>query len=559
MADRVPEHQGHHGVGLGLRWSILDEVLERPDLDIDFFEISPENYMRRGGYFPEALSEVAQDYAIRTHGLMMNLGGPTGPTQSYLDALKAFLDELGVQEHSDHLCWSGAQGQILHDLLPIPCDRPHARRVVEQIKRAQDHLGRPLAVENISYYGHLGPGDALCEADFVATVLEQADCQLLLDVNNVWVNAQNHGFDPLEYLQRLPLHRVVEIHVAGAERLAQMQDLWIDTHGADILPEVLALMQWVVARRGPLPVLYERDHDIPPLDDLLKSVATVRAAYQKALRTRLPLPHYTRRPLDQSIAPPESQISLSQAILQPPKSPASTQAPMLAPRVQVYRQLVNNGLRGVCRRFLPRCAHRRGAAWNEDLQRWLAGPGPRSSFLRDLPQEFVDFITPHWQQEPGCPPYLSDLARHELIEFAVESVPESSEPVSDQPLGLSDTLVFSSSACLLEYDYAVHQLAEDTEDERAPAAIHTVLLAYRDLEHEVRFLALSPMAHGLVSRLLGKEALGQAVLAQAAEDAELLDSGQVNDAYLQRVLTLLSDLTERGALRGPALPATPGA
>lgn len=550
MTSAEQEPVAHAGVGLGLRWSILDEVLDAPNLDIDFFEISPENYMRRGGYFPEALSEVAQDYPLRTHGLMMNLGGPTGPSDVYLNALAPFLHELGMREHSDHLCWSGTGGQILHDLLPLPIHRRCARRVADQVRRVQDRLGVKMAVENISYYAHLGPGDGLSEAQFIGEVLERADCGLLLDVNNVWVNAQNHGFDPIEYMQQLPLDRVVEMHVAGAERLPHMQDLWIDTHGAKIRPMVLELMQWVLQRRGAVPVLYERDHSIPPLSQLLKELAVVRQAYDAALRAPIPHQSPAHVPLDMGVTDTELQFNLSELILNQSKDIGDL--PMPRARVEVYRQLVNNGLRGVCRQFMPRCAERRGKAFERDLGRWLAGPGPRSCFLRDLPESFFSFIEEHWREDPSCPEYLPDLGRHELIEFAVESTPAPPQGVADKDLELSDTLLFSETCCLVRYAYAVHELPDDPKSTAVPERRPTVLMAYRDQEHEVRFLELSAMAQGLVQRLMQGQPLGHAVLAQASEDAQLTAPGQVSNEYLSRVLALLGDLSTRGALLGPS-------
>lgn len=544
------------GVGLGLRWSILDEVLDaQTPLPVDFFEVSPENYMRRGGYFPEALQEVAQDYKIRSHGLMMNLGGTEPLRPSYLGELKRFLDPLGVAEHSDHLCWTGCEGQILHDLLPLPSDRHSVQRLADKIRRAQDALGLPMAVENISYYAHLGPGDGLAEADFVAEVLEKADCRLLLDLNNVWVNASNHGFAPLDYLARLPLHRVTEIHVAGAERVASMQNFWIDTHGASVRSEVIELMQWVLRRQGPIAVLYERDHNIPPLNELLSSVKELRAAYDQALEKRLAESRPSTREaiLLHSGPRPDLRLqSMSRALLRAHDPDREAEVPMATTGLQVYRQLVNNGVRGVCHRFLGRCrSHRGRKKFEADLDRWLAGPGPRSSFLRDLPQEFFSYIQPHWQQDHQCPPYLGDLARHELIEFEVEAAPDTAFSPVKRALTLEDRLCFQSTATLLRYNYAVHRLSESLEKVETPAAEASVLLAYRDDEHEVRFLELSAMGSALVQRLLDGAQLGEAVMAQARQDQALRSNEQVQDSYLERVLGLLAELSERGALLGP--------
>ncbi|MCY1006101.1 DUF692 family protein [Nannocystis pusilla] len=283
------------GIGLGLRWAFLDEALAAPvDPAIAFFEISPENYMRRGGYFPAALATIAERRPLLTHGLMLNVGAATGLDDAYLAELRAFLDALGVAEHTDHLCWTGRDGVCLHDLLPLPFSRRAAQQVADQIRRAQDALARPLALENISYYAAAGAqpgadrGAALAarELEFLHEVLERADAGLLLDVNNVVVNATNHGFDADAFVADLPLDRVVRLHVAGGEVRPHLGGLVIDTHGAPVPPAVRTLMGRVVTRLGPLPVLYERDHNIPQYAELVAEVRELAAIYDAALAER---------------------------------------------------------------------------------------------------------------------------------------------------------------------------------------------------------------------------------------------------------------------------------
>jgi hypothetical protein len=273
------------GVGLGLRWQFLDEVLASLDdpasiAPVEFFEIAPENYMRRGGYFPAKLAQVAGRFPLLSHGLVMSLGGTDPLDGAYLAELRRFLDRFDLPHHSDHLCFCGAGGVQTHDLLPLPFTREAARHVAQRIAAARDFLGRPLSIENITYY--LVPGEReMDEADFLNEVLELADCGLLLDVNNAYVNALNHGdYEPTEFLSRLPLSRVTSIHAAGHERDLGMV---IDTHGAAVPDPVHALVEWVIARTGPLPVVIERDHKIPPFEDLLAEAARVRAAYDRGL------------------------------------------------------------------------------------------------------------------------------------------------------------------------------------------------------------------------------------------------------------------------------------
>ncbi len=287
------------GIGLGLRWAFLDDVLAAEvDPALAFFEVSPENYLRRGGYLPLALREVAERRPLLTHGLMLGVGAADGLDAGYLAQVRGFLDDLGVAEHTDHLCWTGRAGVCLHDLLPLPFGTGPARQVADQVRRAQDALARPLALENISYYAPAGAppgataGEALAaaELDFIGEVLHRADAGLLLDVNNIVVNATNHGFDPVAFTAALPLDRVVRLHVAGGEVRPQLGGLVIDTHGAPVPPAVRDLMAWVLRRIGPRPVLYERDNNIPPYPELVAEVRALAAVYAEAVadHTRAP-------------------------------------------------------------------------------------------------------------------------------------------------------------------------------------------------------------------------------------------------------------------------------
>jgi uncharacterized protein (UPF0276 family) len=292
------------GVGLGLRWEFIDDVVERaaggplPSGWPDFFEVSPENYLWRGGRFPAALARIAERSPIVTHGLSMSLGGTDPLDESFLRDLGGMLRQLDTPWHSDHLCWSAVGGRMLHDLLPVPRKRATVERVAERIRRARDALGLPLAVENVSSYWHPGRAE-MTEPEFLAAVCEAADCGLLLDVNNAYVNATNFGWDPSEWLRHAPLDRVVQIHVAGHEWFAPDVDglgdpqppgtadaMIVDTHGAPTCTPVLELLESALLRTGPLPVVLERDSNIPPLGELLSELEAVRGAYDRALRAR---------------------------------------------------------------------------------------------------------------------------------------------------------------------------------------------------------------------------------------------------------------------------------
>lgn len=281
-------------VGLGLRWELLDELLESVasggPLPIDFLEVAPENYMRRGGRFPEALAQLRGHFPIVTHGLTMSLGGVDPLDAGYLQELAGFVREVGTPWHSDHACFGAEGGRVLHDLLPLPFKQSTVKRLADRIRRARDVLKVPLAIENVSFYWHPGKAE-MGEAEFLSRVCEAADCGLMLDVNNAYVNATNFGFDMDAWMAEAPLERTVQVHVAGhqwfdagerglgAEQPPRTPGAMIvDTHGAPVPDPVLALLGRVVRRTGPVPILLERDQNIPSLHVLLDEMTAIRGA-----------------------------------------------------------------------------------------------------------------------------------------------------------------------------------------------------------------------------------------------------------------------------------------
>ncbi len=281
------------GVGLGLRGRFIEAVHDgEADGKVAFLELSPENYMHRGGKMPRLLEAIADRFSIITHGLTMSLGSTDPLRDDYLRELRPFLAKVGTPWHTDHLCFSGLEGVLLHDLLPLPITKASARRVADRVREAQDRLGVRFGVENISYYLPMGQAE-MPEGAWVREIIETADCPLLLDVNNVFVNSRNFGFDPYDWLKEIPLERVVQLHVAGHERWDDFE-MWVDTHGAPVLDPVHEMMAWVIERTGPLPVLLERDTNIPPLAELLEEVARLDATYQQALARRAENPDAQR-------------------------------------------------------------------------------------------------------------------------------------------------------------------------------------------------------------------------------------------------------------------------
>ena len=270
-----------NGVGLGLRWEFVDELLERVPRSIDFLEVSPENYMGRGGYFSRALDRCRAEYPMLTHGLTMSLGGVEPIGEAYFEGLRAFLrSRRGAVALRSPVLRRGARRGPARPVA-ARVHRARALRVVDRVKRAQDALGRPMAVENISFY--LRPGACeMSEAEFVALVCDRADCALMLDVNNAFVNATNFGFDVDAWMRTVPLDRVVQMHVAGHERFEEEgESVVVDTHGADVADPVLALLERVLPRTGRVPIVLERDQAIPSLDGLLAEIARVRAVVDR--------------------------------------------------------------------------------------------------------------------------------------------------------------------------------------------------------------------------------------------------------------------------------------
>ncbi len=566
------------GVGLGLRWAFIDEVASGDaPASIRFFEISPENYIRRGGYFPSALEAVAANYPLLTHGLMLGIGGEEALEPSYIRDLRSTLDSLGASRHSDHLCWSDADSRCLHDLLPLPIDRRILPALSDRIRRVQDLLGRPFSVENISYYGSPGWSKSesaimgIAERDLLAELLEHADCKLLLDVNNVLVNAQNHGFDPYVYLEGLDLSRVIQLHVAGGERFGDRYDgLIIDTHGTSVPAEVEALMAWVIARTGPLPVIYERDNKIPALAKLGREVEHLQATYEKAVANYhqgTPPPTPPAAVVPRQMAPDRGlddlgalQRSFARRILDldlgldlekpaDPSTETSSEAALRAmglPRIAVYRTLVRGSIHGLLGNMLPRTLARIEDQRDNWIDRWLADAGPRSRILRELVDEWVAWVSPRWLADPEVPNYLVDLLRHEAIEMVVDAAPAANPPADmSEAFALESRLLFDPSARLEHYEHAIHLLPEDCDDRSPALAQATALLIYRDDEHEVRFLHLSPLAAAITELLLSGETVKQALIAGSSAVGLALD-----DAVLGRMSGLFADFANRRILLG---------
>ncbi len=262
------------GFGLGLRTAHYAELQATPAAQsgIDWFEILSENYLTGGGKPMAMLEMVRCDYPVAMHGVSMSLGTPEGPSHDYLRALKALADRVQPLWISDHLCWTGAHGVNMHDLLPLPYTEESVATVVRNVRRAQDVLERRIVLENVSSYLSF-EADAMHEWDFVAAVAEESDSLILLDVNNVHVSSVNHGFDAYAYLRALPAARVQQIHLAGHS----VQDgCIIDTHDQPVDDPVWDLYAEALRLAGPVATMIERDDNIPALAVLADELRRAR-------------------------------------------------------------------------------------------------------------------------------------------------------------------------------------------------------------------------------------------------------------------------------------------
>lgn len=264
------------GAGLGLRRPMLGPLLDQLPDDIDFFEVAPENWIDLGGRLGKQFRALTDRYAFTCHGLSLSLGSPAPLDEAFLQRVKTFLNEHNIRYYTEHLSYCSDDGH-LYDLMPIPFTDDAVRHTAARIKRTQEILERRIAVENVSYYA--APGQEMPEIDFLNAVLAEADCDLLLDVNNIYVNSINHRYDPKEFLLALPGERIRYSHIAG--HYDEAEDLRVDTHGSDVIDPVWDLLQLAYETFGVMPTLLERDFNIPPLAEVRQEIHKIQA-YQAA-------------------------------------------------------------------------------------------------------------------------------------------------------------------------------------------------------------------------------------------------------------------------------------
>ena len=259
------------GAGLGLRRSLLDILSQSTPSDVHFMEVAPENWINLGGRLGKKFRAFTERFPFVCHGLSLSIGSPAPLNTELLLAIKKLMREHGIRYYSEHLSYCSDNGQ-LYDLLPIPFTEEAVDYVAERIQRAQDILGQRIAIENSSYY--CAPQQEMSESEFINAVIIKADCALLLDVNNIYVNSINHNYDPFDFLASLPGERTAYIHIAG--HYTEAEDLRVDTHGTPVISPVWQLLEKSYELFGVKPTLLEREFNIPPLPELMSELDEIK-------------------------------------------------------------------------------------------------------------------------------------------------------------------------------------------------------------------------------------------------------------------------------------------
>lgn len=265
------------GAGLGLRRSFLNEILQNPQPEIDFFEVAPENWITIGGKLGKQFRAMTEQHKFVCHGLSLSIGSCDPLDESFVLQIKDFLEKNNIEHYSEHLSYCSHNGH-LYDLMPIPFTQEAVFHVAKRIKRVQEILQRKIAIENVSYYAAVG--QEMSEIDFFNAVVKEADCDILLDINNIYVNSVNHGYSAVEFLNNMPVERITYAHIAG--HFQEAEDFLVDTHGASIIHPVWELLKHAYARFGVFPTLLERDFNLPPLDELVAEIVQIKKFQQEA-------------------------------------------------------------------------------------------------------------------------------------------------------------------------------------------------------------------------------------------------------------------------------------
>jgi uncharacterized protein len=475
-------------IGVGLRRAHWDDVLGNPRTTaarVDFFEIIAENFIDFGGRPRATLEAVRRDFDIAVHGVSLSVGGADPLDPRFIERLPGLLDGLGALTYSDHLCASRAHGVEYHDLLPVHRTHTALTRIADRIDRVSTATGRPFIFENISYYMEL-PGAEYDEAAFIGALVARTGAGLLLDVNNIYVNAVNHGFDPYAFIDALPLAAVRQIHIAGHD---DSGPFLVDTHGAPVRAEVFKLLRYALRRVGPVDVLLEWDNDIPAFERLLQEADTVRA---EALMTaggetepRFVIePRLHRAESAPTAAAAADPSPVIHGLVRESLAVDDAARALGVPRVRadLYRRLVKGHVRTALEKIyttLMRAVPQ--GQWDEWVASYDRAHPPTHYELNATALAFPLFL-----ENVGAAPFLIELAQLEWAEFAVMMDEAAVTP------GLNPTLT------LFAFDYPVASwlAARRAGDESAPVTTFPApspekVAVVRDAAFDVRIVPLS--------------------------------------------------------------------
>jgi len=271
------QHTRHlvDGAGLGLRRSFIEEAITNPLENVSFYEVAPENWMTIGGKLGKQFKSLTERYPFVCHGLSLSIGSSDPLDEEFIRNLKTFMHSHKIKFYSEHLSYCSHDGH-LYDLMPIPFTEEAVHHVAKRIQRVQDILEQKIAIENVSYYA--APGQEMSEIDFFNAVVTEADCDVLLDVNNIYVNSVNHNYNADEFLRAIPAERISYAHIAG--HYVEADDFLVDTHGAEIIDPVWELLNKAYGLYGVFPTLLERDFNIPSVKELINEVSTIKSIQQ---------------------------------------------------------------------------------------------------------------------------------------------------------------------------------------------------------------------------------------------------------------------------------------
>ena len=500
------------GAGLGLRRRLMRPLIEHleagaEEFPVSFFEVAPENWIGVGGEVGNRLRTFTERFPFVCHGLSLNLGGAAPLDMDLVSSVKRFLGDHGVHCYTEHLSACADDGH-LYDLMPVPFTEEAARHVAERILRVQDALGQRIGVENVSYYA--APAQQLLELDFINAVIDQADCLLLLDVNNIYVNSVNFGYDPCAFLRGLPGQRAAYLHVAGHRR--ESSDLCVDTHGAPVIDPVWRLLAQAYELFGPLPTLLERDFNLPSVPELLAETTRVRDLQtrsaaddgdrpdMRAERRRATAPPLAGVPpsTDMPVARFQTaQHAFAAYIRHPERHPLPPG--VQEQRMRVYARLVYNNVQSflaetfsVLREIIP------AEAWRALVRDFLHHHRATSPYFSDIPQEFLEYLDgAPGEDRPSLPPFTLELCHYQWTRFALRFAADADCAFDDDPVAIDDALAVSPLAWPLRYQYPVDRIGP-THQPAAPPGEATFLIACRDRESEVRYVA----ANAITMRLL---------------------------------------------------------